>query len=413
MAIAKEQEIFRSYDGKGTISFDFGLSLDSEFKVIEKPDGRIRIFLTTYLSPANARVMQENEKRIPHANLVGSVRTPNGKLDAQDLYLDKIHIRGEKNKPVFMNLEFVVFSPVRIEYSELHQSDEVKVHFFLTNFLFNGCDWSIIGNERIRDKFTVRLDEKDITFRQIENYKEISTRLQETRGIAPTSYASTSFSFAEMNENNELVFDLTNLLSLATGTYVGVICKDVIKEGALAATFLLPYKTFSLNKSDPLIDPRNLSNCDLKKFLEITYPQYYNQKDELGLDVVIEYYVYMKLMRIMQVKYLLSAITFECLTSYLSDYFKRRKKVAKLNSFKNKLKALFSEFRVKFNEEELNFVGIRDKIVHTGRFPTGTDSSVECRKLIHLLDRTLLTILRYKGNPFLNIKQGYKREILE
>lgn len=109
--------------------------------------------------------------------------------------------------------------------------------------------------------------------------------------------------------------------------------------------------------------------------------------------------------------YILGAITFECIESYLSEYFRSRNMRRDLSSFKSKTRALFNEFRVSYKEEDLDFIDVRDKVVHTGRFPKGSDPVDEYLSLINLLDRTLLTILGYKGNPFFNVFNN-KKEIL-
>jgi hypothetical protein len=63
-------------------------------------------------------------------------------------------------------------------------------------------------------------------------------------------------------------------------------------------------------------------------------------------------------------------------------------------------------------DHELDFILTRDKIVHTGRFPSGADRSSETMKLSNLLDRIMLTILGYKGKFYLNCANRYAREPL-
>lgn len=69
-------------------------------------------------------------------------------------------------------------------------------------------------------------------------------------------------------------------------------------------------------------------------------------------------------------------------------------------------------FKVSYDPKELNFVELRDKIVHTGRFPSKIDQLISWHALSSILDRTLLTIIGYKGKPYLNASKGYARENL-
>lgn len=68
-----------------------------------------------------------------------------------------------------------------------------------------------------------------------------------------------------------------------------------------------------------------------------------------------------------------------------------------------------NEFKVGHNSKELKFVDIRDKIVHTGRYPQKVDSLTAWYSLSTLLDRTILTIVGYRGKPYLDASKGFIR----
>jgi hypothetical protein len=76
------------------------------------------------------------------------------------------------------------------------------------------------------------------------------------------------------------------------------------------------------------------------------------------------------------------------------------------------MKELLSHFKVVYDESELDFIGTRDKIVHTGRFPTGVVPWPATMSLQNLMDRTVLTILGYRGKAYLNCAKRYEKEIL-
>lgn len=134
-------------------------------------------------------------------------------------------------------------------------------------------------------------------------------------------------------------------------------------------------------------------------------------KNTLGLDIVIEYYVHSKLMNVIELSYLLGAVGMECLKSYLSGYFQAKNKSADLGSFAKALQALFEDILMPYQQSKLDFISIRDKIVHTGRFPPNVNPVEDYRKLINLYERVILTILGYRGKPYLNTTKRYQRSM--
>ena len=64
-------------------------------------------------------------------------------------------------------------------------------------------------------------------------------------------------------------------------------------------------------------------------------------------------------------------------------------------------------FNIAYTEEELDFIKIRDKIVHTGKFPKNKSPLEEYHNVINFIDRIILKILGYTGE-YLNIKNHYK-----
>jgi hypothetical protein len=65
-----------------------------------------------------------------------------------------------------------------------------------------------------------------------------------------------------------------------------------------------------------------------------------------------------------------------------------------------------------YEQDELEFIDLRNYIVHTGRFPSNVNSVEKWLELINLYDRVVLTILGYRGKPYLNIAKGYAKELL-
>jgi len=402
------------YKGQGKIILDNGIDFETEFSIITKHNGDASLYSKSFLTEKNVIILKEEiESNSPiHAKFFGQENRTKAEISINDLYLNSLELVAEKGKFIILELDFIIVSDIIVKYHHLSEDDVVTIDFGLTNFLFNGCEWSEIGNRRVRDKFQVKINGFDVLFRQDTNYEEIAKKIKRNKCIAVCSHAIIITTVDRIEKLDETLQDAITLLSFASGSYIATVYRNIYKNNELFQTQFRPCRTLPYNPSDPVIDIKNLEECKVKTFLKITFPKYRALKKELGLEKVIDYYLYSKLLSILQIKYLLAVIAFECLTSYLPNYFKAHQKKADLSSFKKKVKSCFDEFRITYDECELRFVNIRDKIVHTGDFPLNTNELHEYACLINLLDRTILTILGYKGHKYLNKAKRYSEEIL-
>lgn len=215
---------------------------------------------------------------------------------------------------------------------------------------------------------------------------------------------------SELTLKKDIINKLMELISFASGTYVTWIYEDTVKENKIIATKLLPHKTINYHHRDLGIDTDHLGHCDLKNFLEGVYKNYAHLREKLGLFAVIEYYVSSKsINNLLEINYLVAVTALDCLTSYLSDYFREKNQNEDLSTFKNRLIAVCKEFNITYNEDDFNFIKIQDKIVHTGKFPQDKSPLEEYHNVINFVDRIILGILGYTGE-YLNIKNHYKKE---
>ncbi len=404
------------FEGKGKITFDSGIEFITEFNITTRADSRAKLSCKSKFFVNLTPIFLEHAKGVLppiHAKLEGQENSTNAKVTINDLYLDTLKISGKIGQAIELDFEFLITSSIDVEYHPLKKEDEILVDYSLTNFIFLGCEYSIIENRKIRDKFQVKLNDFDLLFKQDQNYDTIAKKLKENKGIEVCSHATILTTFGRIEELDELLNDSLTLLSFASGTYIANVYKQIFKDNVLCQTIFMPCITQPYHHADPAIDIKNLGKCYTKIFLETVFPQYQSLKNELGLNIVINYYLYSKLVNIYQAKYLLGAIAFECLTSYLSGYFKARNKKVDLSNFRERIKSCFNEFQIQYVESELRFIGIRDRLVHTGNFPPNTNVGNEYGSLINLLDRTILTILGYKGHVYLNRSNDYSREILQ
>jgi hypothetical protein len=73
--------------------------------------------------------------------------------------------------------------------------------------------------------------------------------------------------------------------------WVTTLFKDVIRDGRLISTTLLPHFTLPFQKAYHVIDTRNGNDCLLRKFVEMGYNNYTKLENDFRLFDVIEYYV--------------------------------------------------------------------------------------------------------------------------
>lgn len=393
----------RRYEGKCEIEFDTNTTVAADFELVFTEGGKMDIICNTDEIQKVMKVLSENQRK---ARLQGTTIAPLGKIQIPEVYLNAAKIPEGQ-------LTFIIVSPVEIDIGGMQKSRANEVRSGLSNFAFNGCEISKIGNWHVRDKFTVKVKNQQIIFRQIEDHKKIIENFRRTKGVQITSEAISHIRSDEIDKLRAILKNVESLLSFASGNYITTLYEDIYNEGKLTKTILNPFKTMSYNHREFVIDCDHHWNCDLRKFLETTYEKFESLRDILGLKVVIEYYITSKTHQITQVKYLLGAVAFECLKSHFSDYLKKKGKPPVLGSFRKKMKALFSEFDVTHTKKDLRFINIRNSMVHEGDFPPQVQPHDELLKLYNLIDRTILSILGFKGNQYLNIEKQFQREILQ
>lgn len=393
----------RRYEGKCEIEFDTNTTVAADFELVFTEDGKMDIVCSTDEIQKVMKLLSKNQSK---ARLQGTTIEPLGKIQIPEMYLNAAKLPEGR-------LTFDTMSPVEIDIDGIEKSRAIEVRFGLSNFAFNGCEISKIGNWHVRDKFTVEIKNHKIIFRWIKNHKKIIENLRRIKGVQITSEAISHIRSDEIDKLRAILKNLESLLSFASGNYITTLYEDIYNKGKLTKTILNPFKTMSYNHREFVIDCDHHWNCDLKEFLETTYARFESLRHILGLGVVIEYYVTSKIVQIIQVKYLLGAVAFECLKSHFSEYLKKKGKPPVSGSFREKMKTLFSEFRVTHTKKDLQFIDIRNSIVHEGDFPRLVRPHDEVLKLYNLIDRTILTILGFKGNHYLNIEKQFQRETLQ
>jgi hypothetical protein len=404
------------------------------------------------------------EQRASEASLKGNT-SDGGELTVNRMFLDKTTFKPDvKNgKTTFdgktLNLDlgelsgngyfdFFVASEVKIVYQTLIHNDVVSLIWGLTNFEFTGCERSTYGTTALWDKFSAMIGGFDIQFVHLINYSDVLSRLVANREVEVTAEAVIAAELGKLSDISPILHKACMILSFATSNWITTFYNDIFKDGQIIQTTLFPHKTFPFNRAGSIIQTLN-SECYLKKFLEIAFSSYDRLREEFGIDYVIEYYIAALTQRLQEEKFLIGAVAFECLGSYVPRYAdkygeklesgsveKTRKQIKSVMEelsvnisdeqikiivdsiayrgigLKDRLRYIFKKFAVKYEEKELAFVNVRGELVHTGRYQSG-NIITKIHDLFNLLDRTLLAMFGWKGQPYLDKRQRYKPVILE
>ena len=390
-----------------------GVELESDFRLQLRSDGHIDVAVTTPMTSDALKVTKEDEKRkLLHCSLVGIVSKPQGKINAPDLVLNATNYKFD-GQGATLTFELLCVSTVEIEHAQVMPQQIVESHYGLTNFHFIGCEYTHDQNRAVADKFSTQVGGVKMTFKQLKDHAGIVSKLEISHDVELTAEEIAVTQFSDLTRLDQLVEESVNLLSYATGTYISWVHRDVYSSGELVRSSLLSHNWGPFIPHNCVIDARNLEACNLRIFLETTYPAFVSLKSDLGLRVVLEFLVVADQGRYPEVLFLLRSVAAECLLSYLSSYFTKIGKTGDMSSFKNKMKELLKHFNVVYDESELDFISTRDKVVHTGRFPAGVAPWEAALKLRNLTDRIVLTILGYKGKPYINCANEYKSELLQ
>jgi hypothetical protein len=365
----------------------------------------------TTSDPSAWKIFKESQQKSPlWCRFDGSASQPSARVTANQMYLGANSFRTEQDGRETYGLELHPLEAVQIEYQQVSADQKVEYRIGLSNLVFIGTQGIAGHGGSFPGRIGLRIAGQNISLESLQWYNDVIKRLDGGLGIDVTAHLVTTDLLGNRNPVRQICDDLCVLLSFATCNWVSPLYEDYFLNGQKIATTLLPAKTFRYNHGELVIDARE--GNELKEYLETTYPNYIRLKDALGMNIVMEYFVHSRLMNLFEIKYLIAAIGMECLKSYLSDYFADKCKAADLKSFRSSLRELFGDISMSYQQSELDFIEVRDKIVHTGRFPPNVDSVEEYQKLLNLCDRTALTILGYQGKPYLNSTKRYAKELV-
>jgi len=309
---------------------------------------------------------------------------------------------------------------MRINYQRLPSGGMVELKVGLINLLFYQL------------RLYVRL-EKMIVFELVDHFINLDKSLS-AEGFQLTAVAKILTHPSGITESKNVIDDLVNLLSFATGTYVSPAYLDVYRiDGTRIYSEIQPVRTHKY-RDTPLIDCR-FNTSDLVRFLEKSYPSYRNLVGKLKLNVALDNCNMSELSPTLDIRFIVTFIGLESLLQRLQNHLpykaQRHRFVRALliNLHLAKKESLvLSRLRRALAYYNLtdragvskdiqsggrpNYEQIRNRLVHSGTWPKNVEPLQSYVSLLNLYERLLLAILDYR-DYFIDKSMDYKRRIVD
>jgi len=428
--------------GKGTFSFD-SFEKEASFKIEFYIGKEALIFMDeSFFSEFSVKLSNLHNQKQIEASLSGTM--DNG----SKIHIDKIilintaGLKKGKSTPI----KFKVFSPIVVCNESLKPTKgKTEIHYYITNFEFIGCEKTIYPRDGWKlDHFSVSFDGYTFNIKQVEKYNEIIKHLKKNKTTSITAEIIVKAELKDKDKLYRIVTDICDILSLATGNSVVPITEEHLSNGKFIWKKTTSMRVEDFRSGDQLVP--HLPPEAIREFTIKAYPNYTELKDDLGLNVLINYYLLMKSNPILDVRCLLGFILLECLSNHAQDFYSKKgkpiensmkkSKIKQLNrilpksnnlskktkdkiiaefvyqfpSLQDSVKRLMDEFGMKYKKKEADIWKLRKEFIHKGMYPKNTKNHIQVyRNIVHFIDRLVIHILKYDGE-FLNVANGYKTE---
>ncbi len=211
-------KVFGPVEGTGEISCA-GNTISVNFKFLVGPDGESLL----HCQPTSfSNLVGEISIAAPEAfGFTG--RLSNGAQIACDkIYIENSHISKDVSSPVDIQWRCVTGDAVYIKPETELEDFPLNGSFGLSNFDFLGTEFSTIGNQRIRDKFSFDLSGRHYTIQKLQEDKERfeAVRSRRIQRILTAEIKTTIDNQAELSEIKKVVNSISWMLSAALGTKI-------------------------------------------------------------------------------------------------------------------------------------------------------------------------------------------------
>lgn len=318
------------------------------------------------------------------------------------------------------------------------------LNFLMVNLEFIGTEFSKLSEGEIRrDKFTVKIKDYTIIFKQLKNYDDIIKKLNrdEYNSGGATYEAIVETSLDNYEEVKKIIGNLCLLLSFAKGIFIFYSKITRIKNRKVEYFEIsnVGRRTFKRKWSVIPEHPPEL----LPKFLEDTYSNFEKYKESFKLTNLINLYTYTKSAFFFEMKAISGYILLEVLGYSLREYYEKKgepiknnlewteksfrkilpkdhnlsdesiqKIIKKINpshpsrNLKDVVNRIIRDFKFKLDKDDEKIFEYRKYFIHEGRYPPKENSVIVYNKIINFIDRIILSILGYKGEYSNIIERG-------
>jgi len=281
----------------------------------------------------------------------------------------------------------------------------LQLAYGIANLEFLGDEvrqFEVDGKQRIaRDTFRFHIGSTRIIVRQVTGYREVVEQMKARRSLAVTTEASLDLpdGLADLQPYDAMMDTICTLFSLAEGSKVTWIYSKVLsREGGLVSMRMISRPSRFWVPGGELIG--GATGAELKEFVARCYDAYLRESDKYNMPVAIGYYLASKSESEWNTRFILACTAMETLKANFAKHGKHR------GSFRELVERMLSELGVGYTDEDLKFIKLRDRVVHTGTLGRSfRETWGPYASLISLLDKAFLRILRHEGEPMDYSKQ--------
>jgi len=428
--------------GKGTFTFN-DFEKEATFKIEFYIGKEALIFMDeSFFSKFSVKISNLHSQKQIEASLSGVMENGTKIHIDKIILINPINLKKNKSTPI----KFKVFSPIIVSNESLKPiKGKTEIHYYITNFEFMGCEKTIYpkGGWSL-DHFSFSLEGHTFNIKQVENYKEVIEYLKKTKTKSITAEIIVKADLKDKDKLYTIITNICDILSFATGNSIVPIKEEHLSNGKFVwsqTTSMIVDDFKSGNKLIPHIPFEVMREFTIK-----AYPNYTKLKEDLGLNILLNYYLLMKSSPILDVKCLLGFILLECLSNHAQEFYAKngkpiensikKSRIRQLNkilpksnnlskktkdkiieefvysfpSLQDSIKRIMNEFGMKYKKKEAEIWKLRKGFIHKGMYPKNTKNHIQIyRTIVHFIDRLILYILNYDGE-FLNIANGYRIE---
>jgi len=280
-------KMLETYTGDGVFVLKDGSEVGAQFEVGQSADGRNVLCCILPFDMSTGQQLPDSSRvsRFVATTSEGYQLAVEGNFHETN-YLPDLPETDE-------SIMFVSYTAdeIHVERSQ-PQVGKWRVHFGLTNLRFRGTRPERTGKfvhqgvPRYRRSYLVLpmcVDDTEIVLKPLADYEEVSKRVATLRDIDVTCEAVAIVeNEAELARLTEVMENLCYLLSIAKGTKINWVYRDLYSHDGDRFETLHSYRITKPFVPLPIIDPRVPE--DTKQFIESAYDAYVNKRDPYKLD---------------------------------------------------------------------------------------------------------------------------------